>query len=102
MFRNLTSKDITLLDGTILESETIIPKLTKEFNDYNHETLLTTVKSIMLDDVPEPESGVIIIVNANIKPYLSGRTDVAIIDECHPDIFYDEEGNILKVPCFVV
>lgn len=98
--KNYTPHTIHMNEGTSYESEGVA-RVSATFTDFN-ENGICSQKFGEVENLPEPEEGVIYIVSSMVLSAIKDkRSDVVAPATGHPHCIRDENGRIKSVPGFV-
>jgi len=103
VIKNLTPHPITVGEVTIAPAGTVA-RVSASFVECGaiegHPVFKQEFGPVV--DLPDPESGVVLVVSAIVAAALKGsRPDVVALATGHPAVVRDEQGRIASVPGFV-
>ena len=97
---NCTPHTISLNDGRSFAASGQIARVSSSFSEVKDD--LCTQVFGEVQDLPEPQDGVRLIVSGLVLSALAGsRPDVVAPATGHPECTRNDKGHILSVPCFV-
>lgn len=100
-FINLTPHNIVLNDGTVIEKlpDTAVARVSSSFQFIGNGFYKVVYGEV--ENLPEPQDGVVYIVSAMVLSQVKERKDVVAPATGHPDCVR-KDGHIVSVPGFVM
>ena len=99
-YLNYTPHAIVLNDGTVFPPSGTIARVSSSFTDFDSDGVCQVVYGDV-QNLPDPQDGVKLIVSAMILAAAKGRQDLVASATGHPDCIRDSAGHIVSVPGFV-
>lgn len=101
-FINLTPHNIALNDGTVIEKlpDTAVARVGSSYTGFDEHGICRVVYG-EVENLPEPQDGVVYIVSAMVLSQVKERKDVVAPATGHPDCVR-KDGHIVSVPGFVM
>lgn len=100
-FVNCTPHNIVLNNGSVIEKlpETAVARVGSSYTEFEENGICRVVYG-EVENLPDPQEGVIYIVSAMVLARVPNRKDVVAPATGHPDCVR-ENGRIVSVPGFV-